>query len=208
MIHSIHLAFVWVGWLLSMNLWSSQCVDLTPKLYLRKIVGHPWTEEKIIKLFDHSWLIYVIFSHPEFMIHHNKQRKPSKQALIVQYLLLFTVAGLPNCTFIEYYKFLNHLYNLAALSEMTLPPYQYVYAFWRAALFLTMTNNKASSTWLPDQEILRKLRLINRQGKCYRLNDFSHAMNNTGLITWQGGISKHASAPQNRMAQSGVGLSR
>ena len=76
---------------------------------------------------------------------------------------------------------------------MTLPAYQHIHAFWRTALFLTMTNSKASSTWLPDQEILRKLRLINRQGKHYRLNDFSRAMNNTGLITWQGGMSKHTS---------------
>ena len=117
------------------------------------------------------------------MIHHNKQRKPSKQALIVQYLLLFTVAWLPNCTFIEYYKFLNHLYNLAVVTEMTLPPYQYVYAFWRAALFLTMTNNKASSTWLPDQDILKKLGLINRHGKCYIVNELYGAMNNNGLIS-------------------------
>ena len=127
------------------------------------------------------------------MIHHNKQKKPSKQALIAQYLLLFTVAGLPNCTFIEYYKFLNHSYNLAALSEMTLPPYQYVHAFWRTALFLIMTNEKASSTWLPDQEVLRKLRIVNRHGKRYILYELSRAMNNTGLIIWQGGMSKHTS---------------
>ena len=69
----------------------------------------------------------------------------------------------------------------------------HIEAFWKSALLWIMTNKEASSTWLPDEELLRKIRTFNTTTKYCNVNDLNRALNNDSLMGWINGICRHKS---------------
>ena len=69
----------------------------------------------------------------------------------------------------------------------------YIQAFWKSALLWVMTNKNASSTWLPDEEVLRKIRTFNANTNHWDVNCLNRALNNNGLMGWINGVCFHVS---------------
>ena len=69
----------------------------------------------------------------------------------------------------------------------------YIQAFWKTALLWVMTNKNACSTWLPDEEVLRKIRIFNASTNNWNVAALNHALNNYGLMGWINGVCDHVS---------------
>ena len=67
----------------------------------------------------------------------------------------------------------------------------YIQAFWKPALLCVMTNKNACSTWLPNEEVLRKIRSFNANTINLNVSALNCALNNSGLIGWINGVCSH-----------------
>ena len=69
----------------------------------------------------------------------------------------------------------------------------YVQTFWKSALLWIMTNKKATSTWLPDEELLRKMKTFNVDADQCNVYELNRALNNNSLMGWINDRCSHTS---------------